>query len=330
MQTRQLGRNGPKVAALGLGCMGMSIAYGEPDDPESIATIHRAIELGVNLLATSDAYGAGKNEELVGKAISGKRDRVFIATKFGNVGLSPGLVPEGLSGGHPEYVRLACERSLKRLGVETIDLYAQHRVDKAVPIEDTVGAMKQLVQAGKVRWLGLSEAGAQTIRRAHKVHPIAALETEYSLWSRDSEKEILPACRELGIGYIAYSPLGRGFLTGTIKSLDALLPKDRRREHPRFHEENLKRNVALLQLIESIAAAHRCTPAQVALAWVLAQGEDIVPIPGTKRRKYLEQNAGALDVHLNSNELQSLEKAFPPGAASGTRYPEKQLAGLSI
>lgn len=330
MQMRKLGKNGPAVSALGLGCMGMSALYGEPDDPESIATIQRAIDLGINLIVTSDAYAAGVNEELVARAIKGRRDQVLIATKFGNLGMTGAKLPEGLSGGHPDYVPMACDASLRRLGVEAIDIYGLHRVDPKVPIEDTVGAMKRLVERGKVRHLALSEAGAQTIRRAHKVHPIAALETEYSLWSRDVETEILPACRELGVGFMAYSPLGRGFLTGSIKSLDVLLPKDRRRDHPRFHAENLKRNVELLQPIESIAAAHKCTPAQVALAWVLAQGEDIVPIPGTKRRTWLEQNAVSTGITLSGGEIAMLARAFPPGIPAGTRYPEKQLGGLGI
>jgi aryl-alcohol dehydrogenase-like predicted oxidoreductase len=329
MKKRKLGTNGPSVSALGLGCMGMTIAYGEPNDAESIATIHRALDLGIDLIVTSDAYGNGVNEELVGRAIKGRRERVLIATKFGNLGLG-GKAPEGLSGGHPRYVALACDASLKRLGVDVIDLYGLHRVDPKVPIEDTVGAMKKLIERGKVRYLALSEAGPLTLRRAHKVHPIAALETEYSLWSRDVESEILPACRDLGIGFMAYSPLGRGFLTATIKTLDALLPKDRRREHPRFDPQNLKRNVELLQPIESIAAAHKCTAAQVALAWVLAQGEDIVPIPGTKRRSYLEQNAQAADIRLTAAEIAQLAQAFPPGVPAGTRYPEKQLGGLGI
>ncbi|MGB7543662.1 MAG: aldo/keto reductase [Burkholderiales bacterium] len=329
MKTRKLGKNGPSVSALGLGCMGMTIAYGEPNDPESIATIHRAIDLGIGLIVTSDAYGNGVNEDLVGRAIKGRRDRALIATKFGNLGLG-GKVPEGLSGGHPRYVSLACDASLKRLGIDVIDVYGLHRVDPKVPIEDTVGAMKKLIEQGKVRYLALSEAGPQTLRRAHKVHPIAALETEYSLWSRDVEREILPACRELGIGFMAYSPLGRGFLTATIKTLDALLPTDRRRDHPRFNPENLRRNVELLQPLESVAAAHKCTPAQVALAWVLAQGEDIVPIPGTKRRSYLEQNAAAADIRLTAAEIAQLAQAFPPGVPAGTRYPEKQLGGLGI
>src|SRR6266704_879193 len=310
MKKRKLGKHGPAVPALGLGCMGMTGIYGEPDEAESIATIHRAIGLGINLIVTSDAYAAGANEELVGRAIKGKRGAVLVATKFGNMGLSGFKLPEGLSGGHPGYVL--------------------HRVDPKVPIEDTVGAMKRLVDQGKVRYLALSEAGAQTIRRAHKVHPLVALETEYSLWSRDVEKDILPACRELGIGYMAYSPLGRGFLTATIKTLDALQPKDRRRDHPRFNPDNLKHNVELLQPLESIARAHKATPAQVALAWLLAQGEDVVPIPGTKRRSYLEQNALAAEIALSAAEIAQLAKAFPPGAASGTRYPEKQLAGLGI
>jgi len=313
MDTRKLGTNGPAASALGLGCMGMTGIYGEPNEAESIATIHRAIDLGVNLIVTSDAYGAGNNEELVGRAIKGKRNRVLLATKFGNVGLSGFKLPEGLSA-----------------GVEVIDIYGLHRVDPKVPIEDTVGAMKKLVDRGKVRHLALSEAGAATLRRAHKVHPIAALETEYSLWSRDVEKDILPACRELGIAFMAYSPLGRGFLTATIKTLDALQPKDRRRDHPRFNPDNLKRNVALLQPLESIAAAHQTTPAQVALAWVLAQGPEVVPIPGTKRRNYLEQNVAAAGMVLSAAEIIRLAKMFPPGVASGTRYPEKQLAGLGI
>lgn len=333
MQKRKLGRNGPEVSAVGLGCMGMSISYGEPNDEESIATIHRAIDLGVNLVVTSDAYGNGVNEELVGKAIKGRRDKVLVATKFGNLALA-GRGAEGggpaLTGGHPDYVPQACEKSLKRLGVDVIDIYGMHRMDKTVPIEDTVGAMKRLVEQGKVRHLQLSEAGAQTIARAHKVHPIVAVETEYSLWSRDVEKEILPACRELGIGFMPYAPLGRGFLTATMKTLDALLPKDRRREHPRFSAENIGKNAQLLEPLEKIAVAKKATPAQVALAWLLAQGNDLVPIPGTKRRSYLEQNCAAADIRLSKDEVESLSRAFPLNVTAGTRYPEKQLAGLGI
>jgi aryl-alcohol dehydrogenase-like predicted oxidoreductase len=329
MQKRRLGRNGPEVPALGLGCMGMSISYGEPDDAESIATMHRAFELGCNLLVTSDAYGSGVNESLIAQAIKGRRDQVLLATKFGNVGLGGG-VPEGLSGGHPDYVKLACERSLQRLGIDCIDIYGLHRVDATVPIEDTVGAMKRLVEQGKVRHLALSEAGAQTIRRAHAVHPIAAVETEYSLWSRDVETDILPACRELGIGFMAYAPLGRGFLTATIKSVDALIAKDRRREHPRFLPENINKNNELLKTLEVIASVHKATAAKVALAWLLAQGTDIVPIPGTKRRTYLEQNLAAAELRLATAELAQLAAAFPPGITAGTRYPEKQLKALGI
>jgi aryl-alcohol dehydrogenase-like predicted oxidoreductase len=333
MQMRKLGRNGPAVSALGLGCMGMSISYGEPNDEESIATIHRAIDLGVNLLVTSDAYGNGVNEQLVGKAVKGRRDKVLIATKFGNLALASRGGDSGgpaLTGGHPDYVPQACEKSLKMLGVDVIDIYGLHRVDKTVPIEDTVGAMKRLVEQGKVRHLQLSEAGPQTIRRAHKVHPIVAVETEYSLWSRDVEQAILPACRELGIGFMAYAPLGRGFLTATMKTLDALLPKDRRRDHPRFAADNIGRNAALLEPLERIAASRKATPAQVALAWLLAQGEDIVPIPGTKRRQYLEQNCAALEIKLSAEEIDALKRAFPLNVTAGTRYPEKQLSGLGI
>ena len=329
MQLRKLGAHGPQVSAQGLGCMGMSISYGEPDDGESIATIHRALDLGVNLIVTSDAYGAGVNEQLVGRAIKGRRAEALIATKFGNLGLAGGN-PTGLSGGHPDYVPQACEKSLKSLGVDVIDIYGLHRVDPMVPIEDTVGAMKKLVEQGKVRYLALSEAGPQTIRRAHKVHPICAVETEYSLWSRDAENDVLPACRELGIAFMAYAPLGRGFLTATMKTLDALLPKDRRREHPRFNPDNIQRNAALLAPLETIAAARKCTPAQVALAWVHAQGDDIFPIPGTKRRTYLEQNAAAFDIKLSAAEIAALTKAFPLGVTAGTRYPEKQMKALGL
>jgi aryl-alcohol dehydrogenase-like predicted oxidoreductase len=333
MRTLKLGKNGPDVSAMGLGCMGMSISYGEPNDEESIATIHRAIDLGVNLIVTSDAYGSGVNEALVGRAVKGRRDKVLIATKFGNLALGArggdGGAP-ALTGGHPDYVPQACEKSLKQLGVDVIDIYGLHRVDATVPIEDTVGAMKRLVEQGKVRYLQLSEAGPETIRRAHKVHPIAALETEYSLWSRDVEREILPACRELGIGFMPYAPLGRGFLTATMKTLDALLPSDRRRDHPRFSMENINKNKDLLKPIEDVAAAHRCTPAQVALAWLLAQGADIVPIPGTKRRTYLEQNCAALDIKLSADEVKRLSDVFPLNVTAGTRYPEKQLKALGI
>ena len=332
MLKRKLGKNGPTVPALGLGCMGMSISYGEPNDEESIATIHQAADLGANLLVTSDAYGNGVNEELIGKAIKGRRGDFLVATKFGNLSLAGrgGGEAPALTGGHPDYVPQACDKSLKRLGVETIDIYGLHRVDAAVPIEETVGAMSRLVERGKVRFLALSEAGAQTIERAHKVHPITALETEYSLWSRDVEKDILPACRRLGIGFMAYAPLGRGFLTATIKTLDALIPKDRRRDHPRFDPANIERNRTLLEPLEDIAAARKCTPAQVALAWLLAQAEDIVPIPGTKRRKYLEENCRAADLKLSADEIASLTNAFAPDVAAGTRYPEKQLKALGI
>jgi aryl-alcohol dehydrogenase-like predicted oxidoreductase len=333
MQKRTLGNSGLAVPALGLGCMGMSISYGEPNDTESIATIHRARDLGANLLVTSDAYGNGVNEQLIGSAIKGRRNDFLIATKFGNLALagrSDGTAAPALSGGHPDYVPQACDKSLQRLGIDTIDIYGLHRVDASVPIEETVGAMSRLVERGKVRYLALSEAGSGTIRRAHKVHPIAAVETEYSLWSRDVEHDILATCRELAIGFMAYAPLGRGFLTATIKSLDALLPKDRRRDHPRFDPSNIEANRELLKPLEDIAAAKKATAAQVALAWLLAQGDDIVPIPGTKRRKYLEENCGALDVKLTSDEVSALGKAFAPGVAAGTRYPEKQLKALSI
>ena len=330
MQLRKLGKNGPLASPQGLGCMGMSIAYGKPDDEESIATIHRALDLGINLLATSDAYGNGKNEELIGRALKGRRGTALIATKFGNLRLAGITLPAGLSGGHPDYVPQACEKSLHRLGIDVIDIYGLHRVDPAVPIEETVGAMKRLVEQGKVRYLGLSEAGPDTIRRACKVHPICVLETEYSLWSRDVEKEILPVCRELGIGFMAYAPLGRGFLTATIKTLDALLPTDRRRDQPRFSPENIKRNAELLAPVEKIAADRKCTAAQVALAWLQAQGEDIVPIPGTKRRTFLEQNVAALDIRLTAQETALLSAAFPLDVTSGTRYPEAQMKGVGI
>jgi aryl-alcohol dehydrogenase-like predicted oxidoreductase len=330
MKSRKLGKNGPAVPAIGLGCMGMTGVYGVPNEADAIATIHRALDLGVNFIVTSDAYASGKNEELVGKALKGRRDRAVVGTKFGNLNMSGFKPPEGQSAGHPDYVRSACEDSLRRLGTDAIDLYAMHRMDPKVPIEDTVGAMKKLVEQGKVRYLGLSEAGAQTLKRAHRVHPMVSLETEYSLWSRDPERDLLPACRELGVAYMAYSPLGRGFLTATIKSLDALVEKDRRRDHPRFNPDNLKKNVGLLEPLERIARAHHATAAQIALAWVLAQGEDVVPIPGTKHVKYMEQNAAAADLKLSPAEIAELSKAFAPGAAAGTRYPEKQMASLGI
>lgn len=327
MQNRKLGTSGLEVSALGLGCMGMSISYGTPDDDESIATIHRALDLGVNLLDTSDAYGNGVNERLLAAAIRGRRDGVVLATKFGN----RRKAPDGRTvDGRPEYVRQACEASLERLGVEVIDLYYQHRVDPAVPIEDTVGAMAGLVKEGKVRYLGLSEAGPETIRRAASIHPIAALQTEYSLWTRDVESEILPLCRELGIGFVAYSPLGRGFLTATITQPEDLIEKDRRHDHPRFHQENMAHNLPLLDLLQGISKECGFTPAQIALAWLLSRGNDIVPIPGTKRRGYLEENLKALDCSLTEAQLKRLEAAFSLGVASGIRYPQKQLAGLGI
>ena len=327
MNIRELGRSGLRVSEIGLGCMGMSEFYGSTDDQESIATIHRALELGVNFFDTSDSYGPYTNEELVGRALLDRRERAIVATKFGIV-RGPDPASRDVNG-RPEYVRSACEGSLRRLGIETIDLYYQHRVDPKTPIEETVGAMAQLIKEGKVRYLGLSEAGAQTVRRACAVHPIAALQTEYSLWSRDPEDEILPTCRELGVGFVAYSPFSRGILTGQLKKFEDLAPDDFRRNSPRYQGENFRKNLELVERIKAIAAEKRCTPAQLALAWVLAQGEDIVPIPGTKRRKYLEENVGALEVKLTAADLKRIEEISPKNAAAGLRYPEAFMGFLN-
>ena len=326
MKRRRLGKL--EVGAVGLGCMSMTPIYGEPSEPEAIATIHRAIELGVDLIDTSDAYGSnGSNEVLVGRAIKGRRDKAVLATKFGNIRL-----PDGSPGanGRPEYVAQCCEASLKRLGVEAIDLYYIHRVDPTVPIEDTVGAMARLIQQGKLRHLGISEAAPKTLRRAHATHPMAALQTEYSLWTRDAEDELLDVCQELGIGYVAYSPLGRGFLTGTVTDIETLGANDRRRAMPRFHGQNMAHNLTLLATLKELAAAERCSPAQLALAWVLSRRPFIVPLPGTKQRRWLEENAAAASLTPKLETLAALDRAFARNAAKGDRYPEAMMKRLGL
>ena len=324
MKRRKLG--GLEVSAIGLGCMSMTPIYAEPSEPEAVATVHRAVELGIDLIDTSDAYANGRNEELVGRAIKGVRDKIVLATKFGQIRRPDG---GGDVCGRPDYVKSACEASLKRLGVNCIDLYFIHRIDQTVPIEETVGAMARLKDEGKIRHLGISEAAPATLRRAHKAHPMAALQTEYSLWTRDAEEALLDACAELGIGYVAYAPLGRGFLTGTVSEA-TLGEKDRRREHPRFFPENLQRNARLLDPLRELAAAERCTPAQLALAWLLSRRPFIVPLPGTSRRHWLEENAAAADLAPRAETLAALDRAFPRGVTAGTRYPEAQLKRLGV
>jgi aryl-alcohol dehydrogenase-like predicted oxidoreductase len=328
MQYRTMGKSELSVSAIGLGCMSMSGTYGKSDDAQSIDVVHRAIDIGINFLDSSDMYGWGHNEELLGRALKGRRDKVVVTTKFGQV-----QSPDGkgnLVDGSPAYVARACDASLRRLGVDVIDLYYQHRVDPKVPIEDTVGAMSRLVERGKVRYLGLSEAAPATIRRAHAVHPLSSVQSEYSLLYRQPAEDTLPACRELGISYVAYSPLGRGFLTGRIQTTSDLAADDRRRQHPRFQDEHFEHNIALIHRIEEIAKEKGVQPSQLVLAWLLAQGHDIIPIPGTKRRQYLEENLGALEIRLSANDLARISEAMPPGSASGTRYPEPQMKGVYV